>query len=330
MSPQISIIVPVYNAEQYLDKCVQSILNQTFTDFELILVDDGARDHSGQMCDGWEKRDSRIRVVHKENGGLSSAKNAGLDIVKGKYVSFVDSDDWLLPDALQVMSSAAASQEACCVVMDVILVWDSNRMQVERSGQYGVFSTHKAIENLFMGKLKNYSPAKLYPVEAWNGVRFPDGKNFEDISTTFKVFEKCNCIKVIEYAGYCYLQRKGSITDRALLTRQDAIDAYSTQLDAATQICPNAVKYLEYRIEEAKARYFVLQIYHNSEPKNLKEQVNGIKRWLRNNLFDVLMGKYEPMNPNRCRILIIILISIKLYGKLYMRYIKMKEKKKIA
>ena len=97
MNPKLSIIVPVYNVEQYLDKCIKSILNQTFKDFELILVDDGSIDNSGEICDEYAKKDSRVKVIHKKNGGLAAARNTGLIIARGDYVGFVDSDDWIEP-----------------------------------------------------------------------------------------------------------------------------------------------------------------------------------------------------------------------------------------
>lgn len=96
--PKISIIVPVYKAEPYLKKCIDSILNQTFKDFELILVDDGSPDRCGEICDEYALKDSRIKIIHKENGGQSSARNVGLDIAQGEYIGFVDSDDWIEPD----------------------------------------------------------------------------------------------------------------------------------------------------------------------------------------------------------------------------------------
>lgn len=98
--PKISIIVPVYNVEKYLRKCIDSILNQTFKDFELILIDDGSTDESGKICDEYNLKDNRIKVIHKENGGLSSARNAGLDIAQGEYIGFVDSDDWIESDQI--------------------------------------------------------------------------------------------------------------------------------------------------------------------------------------------------------------------------------------
>ena len=101
--PLLSVIVPVYKVEAYLDECVESILNQTYTDLELILVDDGSPDRSGEMCDAWAERDSRVRVIHKPNGGVCSARNAGLDAARGEYAAFVDSDDWLDPGMYEAM-----------------------------------------------------------------------------------------------------------------------------------------------------------------------------------------------------------------------------------
>lgn len=114
--PEISIIVPVYRVEKYLDRCVNSILNQTFTDFELILVDDGSPDRCPFMCDEWGKKDHRIKVIHKKNGGLSSARNAGLEIYQGRYVFFVDSDDWIEKNALDILYNIAVSTKADIVV----------------------------------------------------------------------------------------------------------------------------------------------------------------------------------------------------------------------
>ena len=100
---KLSVIVPVYNAEAYLDVCIRSILGQTYADLELILVDDGSPDRSGTMCDAWAKQDNRIRVIHKDNGGVCSARNAGLDAAKGEYIAFVDSDDWIEPNMYETM-----------------------------------------------------------------------------------------------------------------------------------------------------------------------------------------------------------------------------------
>ena len=112
MKPQISVIVPVYKVERYLRRCVQSILNQTHSNLEVILVDDGSPDGSGALCDEFAKQDSRVQVIHKDNGGLSDARNAGLSIARGDYVTFVDSDDWIEPDAYEAMLALAEESGA--------------------------------------------------------------------------------------------------------------------------------------------------------------------------------------------------------------------------
>lgn len=114
----ISIIVPVYNVEKYLNRCLDSILNQTFTDFELILVDDGSTDNSGIICDEYKTKDNRIKVIHKENGGLSSARNAGLDIARGRYIGFVDSDDFISKDMYQILYNEAEKNKADMIMCE--------------------------------------------------------------------------------------------------------------------------------------------------------------------------------------------------------------------
>ncbi|NST07596.1 glycosyltransferase, partial [Enterococcus faecalis] len=120
--PKISIIVPVYNVEKYLEKCVRSILAQTFTDFELILVDDGSPDSSGAMCDQFAEQDQRVKVIHKENGGLSDARNAGIEIATGEYLGFVDSDDYIADDMYELLYTNIVKEDAdlsICGIYDV-------------------------------------------------------------------------------------------------------------------------------------------------------------------------------------------------------------------
>ena len=117
MDEKVSIIVPVYNVEKYLDKCIESIVNQTYRNIEIILVDDGSPDKCPEICNEWAKKDDRIKVIHKENGGLSSARNAALEIAQGDYITFVDSDDWIENDMIQSMLTCAAKNDAdivCC------------------------------------------------------------------------------------------------------------------------------------------------------------------------------------------------------------------------
>ena len=135
---EISIIVPVYNVEKYLENCIESILNQTFKDFELILVDDGSTDNSGKICDIYEKKDSRIKVIHKNNGGLSSARNAGLDIACGKYVGFIDSDDSIHPRMYEILYDLIKKYESDISCCNYKKIYDIFKDEIKLSGKRAV------------------------------------------------------------------------------------------------------------------------------------------------------------------------------------------------
>lgn len=181
--PKLSIIVPVYKVEKYINDCVGSILNQTFTDFELILVDDGSPDNCGKICDEYAKRDSRVVVLHKSNGGLSSARNAGMDVARGEYIAFVDSDDFVASDMFEKMIGQAISTNADMVKCGYTAVDDHhNKKAVE------CFSKKQIFNSDGMGLLDLYFGGVLFTV-AWNAVykrqladkvKFPEGLINED------------------------------------------------------------------------------------------------------------------------------------------------------
>lgn len=148
---EISIIVPVYNVENYLKKCVESILSQTFTDFELLLVDDGSTDSSGEMCDELKRLDERIKVIHKENGGLSSARNAGIDVAKGKYLTFVDSDDYIDTHMLEVLYKNMVQEDADLSIVGVTSVYSGQEPEITHSEKY-VVTQKEATKMILIGK----------------------------------------------------------------------------------------------------------------------------------------------------------------------------------
>lgn len=214
-NPLISIIVPVYKVEQYLEKCIKSILAQTYTNFELILVDDGSPDSCPEICEEYAKIDNRIVVIHKENGGLSDARNAGLDIAKGAYIGFVDSDDYIAPEMYEVLlkqMQTDQSEMACCNYLQV----DENDIPYEnqelplRDGcidQSGAF--------VFLTRYGGYygiACNKLYRREVFDEIRYPYGRKFEDFFIIFKVLDKCQRISHVSLPMYYYVRREGSIT----------------------------------------------------------------------------------------------------------------------
>lgn len=237
--PLISVIVPVYNVENYLARCVDSILNQTLTDFEVILVDDGSTDRSGTVCDEYAAMDVRIKVIHKTNGGLSDARNVGLDNAAGSYISFIDSDDWVSPDYLGYLYSLIRKYDADVVSADYVVVC-GNSAQFNSLRNEKVLNGSSNILQFYMKQdaihRKNDFPVwiKLYKRTVFDNMRFPAGKIYEDNITNFKILKKCTRYVKSTKVVYAYFQRSQSITKHKLSARHLALlDASKEMLSLA-------------------------------------------------------------------------------------------------
>lgn len=209
----ISVIIPVYKVEDCLDKCVRSVVEQTYSNLEIILVDDGSPDGCGAMCEGWAVKDSRIKVVHKENGGLSDARNAGMKIATGSLISFIDSDDWVTPDFLGALLEAMKSQKAQIAECAVELVDEAGN--VLRHRETANVTSMDKIEGLRRLILEDgiFQTVwnKLYRREVLEGILFEKGKYHEDDFWTYQVFDRMERLAIVERPMYRYLQRSGSI-----------------------------------------------------------------------------------------------------------------------
>ena len=212
MNELISVIVPVYAVEQYLDRCVRSIINQSYNNLEIILVDDGSPDNCPAMCDSYIAIDSRVKVVHQKNGGLSAARNSGIDIAAGKYISFVDSDDFLYPDMYKNMIEAVENFSADLCVCGIEAIYEG-----ECRGKLGEVTIENKVynnEDFFQLINKWYfvtTVNKLYKRDTFSDLRFPEGKIHEDEFTIHRIVEKCPTIVTITDVGYAYVQRANSI-----------------------------------------------------------------------------------------------------------------------
>lgn len=221
---EISVIVPVYKVEKYLNKCVDSILTQSFTDFELILVDDGSPDNCGMICDEYAKKYPRVKVIHKENGGLSDARNAGLDQMQGKYVFFVDSDDWISSDALETMRSAALRTKAKVVTGNMCYVdEDGNIISKEDSiEEETILKGDEMLTTLLRPNAWN----RLYDASIFKDLRYPVGKLYEDVFTYHKILSQIDFMTMTGKVSYYYLKRQNSIMNTEYNIRfTDIIDA---------------------------------------------------------------------------------------------------------
>ena len=205
----VSIIVPVYNVQKYLEKCIQSIRRQTYENLEIILSDDGSTDQSGAICDQYACSDSRIRVIHKENGGLSDARNAGIEIASGRYYMFVDSDDTIAPDTVKILYSAATEYHCGIAVCNMVRIYEdgTTRPFYHPTGRMVVLENQQRFETLNQPSVCN----KLFLAELFEGVRFPKGRFYEDTFIYHELAYKTKKIVLTGYDGYFYLSRKESI-----------------------------------------------------------------------------------------------------------------------
>ena len=222
MTDLISVMVPIYKVEAYLDDCVRSIVAQTYPHLEIILVDDGSPDNCGSMCDEWAKQDERIKVIHKPNGGLSDARNAGLEIASGDFIAFVDSDDWIDPAMYEKMLSALLREEADICACRILSCFPDRRAPWG-CPSYRVTDPEQTLAMLYDDSAYPVSAwNKLYRRSLWQNLRFPVGKICEDAFTTYLLVHGAKCIVQLPEALYCYRIRPESImTSRFSPKRMD-------------------------------------------------------------------------------------------------------------
>ena len=210
----ISVIIPIYNVEQYLDECLNSVINQTYKKIEIILVDDGSTDNSGNICDEYKKKDNRIKVIHKANGGLSDARNVGIKLASGKYIQFIDSDDFIDNDMIEILYNLIKENDAdISMCSNYILV--GKKKKSDCSGKKYIYNRIEALKEILLDqKVRSYAWNKLIKRELLNNIEFPKGKVFEDILTIPKLFEISSKIIFLDVPKYYYRQREGSILNK--------------------------------------------------------------------------------------------------------------------
>ena len=264
----ISVIVPIYKVEKYLNRCVRSIVDQSYPNLEIILVDDGSPDHCGAMCEDWAEKDSRIKVIHKENGGLSDARNAGLKIASGDCISFIDSDDWIEPDFMEKLLAAMESQNAQIAECAVELVDEQGRiLSLRGPAKEETLEKIEALRRLIWEDgIYQTVWNKLYRREVVEGILFEKGKHHEDEFWTYQIFDRMDRLATVECPMYHYLQRSGSIMGAAYsLKRLDGMEAQM-----------NRMKYLSKyeQLRDLTAQQFMLELmWHlQSVLRYLKDQ----------------------------------------------------------
>lgn len=232
MDTLISVIIPVYKVENYLEKCIVSVVEQTYRTLEIILVDDGSPDRCGAICDEWEKKDKRIKVIHKSNSGLSDARNYGLDIAQGTYIVFVDSDDLIAPTMIEKMFVTAQKHEADIVECKYFCFTDILPEKEKREAETStVYTSEEALSLLLDESVFKYTVwNKLYCRNIFETLRFEVGKLHEDVFFTYQAFGISKRIIKIEDCLYYYRQRSGSIMGSGFSIRNlDSMEARKRQ-----------------------------------------------------------------------------------------------------
>lgn len=234
MDALISIIVPVYRVEEYLQRCVDSILAQTYENLEIILVDDGSPDGCPEICDAYARKDQRVKVIHQENAGLSGARNAGIDLAKGEYLAFVDSDDYVAPDFIEALYEVL--QETGCAIGQCRFAYvQGERLENEDNRSLRIYRGESLMEQLYASEDEaTYFVVawnKLYRRELFEQIRYPKGRIHEDEATTYRLFHEGRKLAFLDRALYGYFtQNTGSITSRFSKKRLEWLKAHEERI----------------------------------------------------------------------------------------------------
>lgn len=241
--PKLSVIVPVYNVEQYIHKCIDSILNQELQDFELVLIDDGSPDNSGKICDEYAEKDNRIKVIHQANGGVSKARNVGLDAASGEYISFIDPDDWIDKGMYAECISFMTDNNLDIVCFDVEEVRPNKSFVRHKYDSDKTFTVHEALYEILVDGIDNSPCNKIYKSFTWEGVRFPAGRRFEDVATIYKTFHQANKVGYMRKAYYHYFRREGSAIALSFdaQRRSENFIGYKERYEFAQKHCKGAI-----------------------------------------------------------------------------------------
>jgi len=248
MVPRLSIVVPVYNVEKYLPQCLDSLINQTLKDIEIILVNDGSTDRSEEICRTYAERDSRITIVSKPNGGLSDARNNGIRHATADVIGFVDSDDYVDIDMFESLMRAKEQTQAEIAVGGVKMVTNEGEVyQIRAVGRDAVVNRRDAMEELLKSKrITNSVCNKIFDISLFEELEFPVGKLYEDEYVTYKLFDKAEKVAMTNQTFYYYRSSPGSITHKAFSEREfDRIYASQIKVQFIEKAYPDLLVYAE-------------------------------------------------------------------------------------
>ena len=325
MNELITVIIPIYNVEKYIYECVYSVLKQTYTNLEIILVDDGSPDNCGKICDDYAKKDSRIKIIHKPNGGLSDARNSGIDIASGEYITFIDSDDFIAEDMIEYMYLNAVKNHTDISVCqkqpvdeDGNIIFD--KLQCEDICIHG---SEEALKYYFKTKkIQSVAWGKLYKRELFVALRYPKDKYCEDEFTTYRAIAKTNILYIGKEKKYFYRQRTGSIMNSTFSYKHlDVIDAALERKNFIEKKFPKLTLYANGSIIHAVNQCIIMFLNSTDVLFDIEPKLKEFQKYYR---------KYEKdfLRCNNCfaakLFSVCAFINVKLAMKLFQLVIKLK------
>lgn len=310
----ISVIVPVYNVEEYLERCFDSIIEQTYSNIEIILVNDGSLDNSGILCDKLKQRDERVKVIHKTNGGLSDARNVGLENASGEYVIFVDSDDLISIDMVSYLYSLIDRNKADIGICDLAHCYLNGAVPYKAATDEKIYSAKQAITEMLLQRSFLVSAcAKIFPKRFFDYIKFPVGMLYEDVAIMPLLFEKADKIAYGDACLYGYMHRENSITTKKFNHKDLDI------IEIANMIQQRYVN--DIVVKDAALAYWVnanLRIYlnapHNEEYENVIDECSKV---ISKNAIKCILN-IKTRRKLKCSLLL-FLFSKKMLFKVYSR-----------
>lgn len=284
----ISVIIPVYNVELYVGKCLDSVVQQTYRNMEIIVVDDGSTDSSGQICNEYKKKDSRIQVIHKKNEGLSASRNLAISLAKGKFITCIDSDDYIAENYIGELYNVLTKYDADISVCRFLYTFGNKEDKRDGKNDEFVYSKVEALKVLFGEKeFGHYAHQKLYKSEIIKKHPYPVGKAYEDVATTYKMFADANRVAYTQKQLYFYRLRPGSIISSDNGNKFDVIEHVDHIQDDIADCFPEVLPYTE----QLKAFYYLHTLARLPKGEKYQSLRLKINSYLKENRFRLLASK---------------------------------------
>ena len=288
----ISIVIPVYNVEKYLKNCIDSVLNQTYQNIEIILIDDGSIDNSGKICDEYAKISDKVVVIHQQNLGASCARNVGIEIANGKYITFIDSDDIVEKKYIEYLYNLVIKNNVKMAIASYKIISEHDKcIDIGDGYEEKILKTEECLDRLLKEKGFTVSPcSKIYSKELFEEIKFPEGKLYEDNGTIYKFIMKCDNIAYGNESYYLYYRRNNSSTmSKFNLRKLDLIELTDNMCNEIEEVFPNLVETTEKK--RITVRFSVLRMMNLKEDKITNKKRKEIEKFIKDRKIKIMKNK---------------------------------------